>query len=79
MYYTISSSSTLNLSNFLEFYVKLVQLYASNGSEVRSTQANGIYAKDNYVNILVSDDDTTLYISVKGSSTNGYLCIYNVR
>ena len=79
MYYTISSSSTLNLSNFLEFYVKLVQLYASNGSKVRLTEANGIYTEDNFADILVSDDDTTLYISVKGSSTNGYLCIYNVR
>ena len=52
---------------------------ASDGSKVRSIQTSEMYTYNNYADTAISDDDSTLYISARDSSENGYLCTYNVR
>ena len=81
MYYTVWSSTNLNLSTLLSiFHAILVQLNTSDGSKIRSIQANGIFiGESNLGDAAISDDDTSVYISAKDSSNNGYLCIFNVR
>ena len=51
----------------------------NDGSKIKSIRTTGIYIDDDFGDIAISDDDSTIYISAKDSYANGYLCIYNTR
>ena len=59
--------------------MNLVQLNTSDGSIIKSIQANEINFNYRNGGATISDDDSTLYVSAEDRSDNGYLCIYNVR
>ena len=50
-----------------------MQLNATDGSKVKSIQANGVISYGNAADTAISDDDSILYISAIDSSNNGYL------